>query len=136
MPTRRGATTVTARRGPHFVGGSGAAVTGGGVSGLVQPRPLPPRSSHTKFVRERGLLRRRDLYQRFSISFRYLLVKKSYKYSSHIVSPVVFRRVPACYLEKAYDMDGHLVIKATISQRKEIVYIVELGERCTFFPAA
>ena len=62
MPTRRGATTVTARRGPHLVGGSGAAVAGGGVSGLVQPRPLPPRSSQTKFVSERGLLRRRDLF--------------------------------------------------------------------------
>lgn len=61
MPTRRGATTVTARRGPHLVGGSGAVVTGGGVSGLVQPRPLPPRSSQTKFVSERGLLKRLDL---------------------------------------------------------------------------
>ena len=61
MLTRRGATTVTARRGPHLVGGSGAAVAGGGVSGLAQPRPLPPRSSHTKFVNERGLLRRLDL---------------------------------------------------------------------------
>lgn len=61
MPTRRGATTVTARRGPHLVGGSGAVVTGGGVSGLVQPRPLPPRSSQTKFVSDRGLLKRLDL---------------------------------------------------------------------------
>ena len=62
MLTRRGATTVTARRGPHLVGGSGAAVAGGGVSGL--PRPLPPRSSHTKFVNERGLLRRLDLREK------------------------------------------------------------------------
>lgn len=62
MPTRLGATTVTARRGPHLEGGSGGAVViGGGVSGLVQLIPLPPRSSHTRFVRERGLLKRRDL---------------------------------------------------------------------------
>lgn len=61
MPTRRGATTVTARRGPHLVGGSGAVVAGGGVSGLVHPRPLPPRSSQTKFVKDRGLLKRLDL---------------------------------------------------------------------------
>lgn len=61
MPTRRGATTVTARRGPHLVDGSGTVVTGGGVSGLVQPRPLPPRSSQTKFVSDRGLLKRLDL---------------------------------------------------------------------------
>lgn len=61
MPTRRGATTVTARRGPHLVGGRGAVVTGGGVSGLVQPRPLPPRNSQTKFVSDRGLLKRLDL---------------------------------------------------------------------------
>lgn len=62
MPTRRGATTVTAKRGPHLVDGSGAVVVGGGgVSGLVQPRPLPPRSSQTKFVNDRGLLKRLDL---------------------------------------------------------------------------
>lgn len=61
MPTRRGATTVTARRGPHFDGSIGAAITGGGVSGLAHPIPLPPRNSQTKFVNERGLLSRRDL---------------------------------------------------------------------------
>lgn len=61
MPTRRGATTVTAKRGPHLVGGNGAVVAGGGVSGLVHPSPLPPRSSQTKFVNDRGLLKRRDL---------------------------------------------------------------------------
>lgn len=69
MLTRRGATTVTARRGPHLVGGRGAAVAGGGVSGLAQPRPLPPRSSHTRFVNERGLLRRLDLSGRKQHAF-------------------------------------------------------------------
>lgn len=60
MPTRRGATTVTASLPPHFVGGSGAAVTtGGGVSGLVVG--LLPRNSHTRLVSDRGLLKRRDL---------------------------------------------------------------------------
>ena len=75
MPTRRGATTVTARRGPHLVGGSGAVVAGGGVSGLVQPRPLPPRSSQTKFVSERGLLKRLDLDFR---KYRKSIIKKPY----------------------------------------------------------
>lgn len=59
MPTRRGAITVTANRGPHLVGASGDAATGGGVSGLTIP--LPPRKSHTRFVRDLGLLSRRDL---------------------------------------------------------------------------
>lgn len=61
MPTRRGATTVTAKRGPHLVSGIGAAAVVGGVSGLAQPVPLPPRSSQTRFVNERGLLNLRDL---------------------------------------------------------------------------
>jgi len=77
VPTRRGATTVTARRGPHLVGGSGAVVAGGGVSALVQPRPLPPRNSQTKFVSDRGLLKRLDL------GFHYEISRKSNKNLSH-----------------------------------------------------
>lgn len=59
MPIRRGATTVTANRGPHLVDGNGAVITGGGVSDLTAQ--LPPRNSHTRFVNDLGRLRRRDL---------------------------------------------------------------------------
>ena len=55
---------MTASRGPHLAGGSGSACCVGGVSGRpTQPptMPLPLRSSQTRFVRERGLLSRRDL---------------------------------------------------------------------------
>lgn len=71
MPTRLGATTVTARRGPHFVDGKGVTVVIGGLSGRVVAAataaaaaiPLPFRSSQTRFVRERGRLSRRDLLE-------------------------------------------------------------------------
>lgn len=53
--------TVTARRWPHLDGGiNGVILFDSGVSGLVLLTP-PPRSSHTRFVKERGLLKRRDL---------------------------------------------------------------------------